>query len=82
MSLASFTADPSLCSTQGSSESCSPICTSWTTSTNCLDCLLANGQPNVDQTSLQQVVWNLEASCSDLELGVASIEITASPTTT
>jgi len=72
----------SLCSSQGSSESCSPICTAFTSATSCLSCLVTNGQTNFDEVAAQQVAWNLESTCQDLELRVKSVEIKAAPTTT
>ena len=74
--------DVSLCSSQGSSESCSPICTDFTTTLNCLSCLVSNGQTNFGQQDAQQIIWNLEAACEDLSLGVKSVDVTATPTTT
>ena len=72
----------STCSSEGSSESCSPICTGWSAAITCLNCLLQNGQENLSQSAVQQVVWNLESSCSDLGFNVFSATISATPTTT
>ncbi|KAK1924868.1 hypothetical protein DB88DRAFT_240757 [Papiliotrema laurentii] len=70
------------CSSEGSSESCSPICTNWSAAISCLNCLLQNGQQNLDQSAVQQVVWNLESSCSSLGFSVSSATISATATTT
>lgn len=72
----------SSCSSQGSSESCSPICTDFTSATSCLSCLVTNGQKNFDEVAAQQAAWNLESTCQDLQLPVKSVEIKAAPTTT
>ncbi|ORX39972.1 hypothetical protein BD324DRAFT_615730 [Kockovaella imperatae] len=70
------------CLTNGNSDSCSPVCGNYTSTVNCISCLVSNGQPDVDQSAAQQVVWNLEASCQALGVTVQSITITAYPTTT
>jgi hypothetical protein len=50
---------------------------------SCLSCLVQNGQPGVDQQSAQQVVWNVEAACSDIGAPIAQTrEVTAQATAT
>ena len=74
--------DSSTCYAQLSSESCSPICSNYSSTINCLDCLINNGQANLVASNVQQMVWDIEAECSLLGVNVATQELDTAATAT